>query len=73
MATFSSFSDFYESLDKDQRLALAERADTSVAQLWQLATGRRNAGAALMSRLMSADNRITAAMLRPDLFGAAAA
>jgi len=72
MTTKNTFRNFYEALTSDERMDLAERADTSVAYLSQIAHGHRKAGASFSARLKSADNRITDAMLRPDLYGAAA-
>lgn len=72
MTTNNTFRNFYDALSKDEREALADRADTSVAYLSQIAYEHRKAGASVSARLKSADNRITDAMLRPDLYGTAA-
>lgn len=63
------FSDLYNQMDAEQKRDLANRAGTSVPVLGHLAKGRRKAGASLGARLKRADNRITDAMLRPDLYG----
>lgn len=63
------FKAFYDSLDKSERISLAQRARTSVAYLYQIAEGHRKAGASAAARLKAADNRITDSMLRPDLYG----
>lgn len=62
------FQSFYTSLSKDEKKALADRAETSVAYLYQLAQGYRKPGIDVMTRLKAADNRITDTMLRPDLY-----
>ena len=72
MTTKNTFKRFYESLDAAELSDLATRAETSVPYLSQIAHGHRKAGASVCARLKSADNRITDAMLRPDLYGAAA-
>ena len=69
MKTQNRFKTFYDSLSKEEREALATKAGTSVAYLWQLADGRRKAGMSASVRLKAADYRITDAMLRPDLYG----
>ena len=59
-----TFTDFYYSLTIEERESLAARAHTHPGYLWQIATGRRKAGAALIERLMAADDRITFPMMR---------
>ena len=61
-----NFSDFYNSLSLDEIRALAKKADTHPGYLWQIATGRRKAGAGLIERLMAADSRTTFQMMRNE-------
>lgn len=58
------FCNLWESLSPEEKLRLAESADTCVAYLSQVAHGHRRAGASLIERLMAADNRITFQMMR---------
>jgi hypothetical protein len=57
-----------------ERLAVAEKAETTVAYLWQIAGSHREAGAKLARRIATAtekitpDRVVTAADLRPDIF-----
>ena len=62
-----NFADYYRGLSPEEKIALAKKADTSVAQLSHLACGRRKTGG-LGARLRAADSNITDHMLRPDLF-----
>ncbi|MDR5867956.1 helix-turn-helix domain-containing protein [Halomonas koreensis] len=56
--------------DSAEREALAERAGTSVAHLWQLAGGHRRASLELAKRLEDASRGgLTIEGLRPDIFG----
>ncbi len=68
MSRKNTFKTFYRTLDRDEKHALADRAGTSVAYLYQVAHGHRMAGASVSARLKAADGRITDAMLRPDLY-----
>ena len=63
-----TFTDFYNSLTKDERVSLASRSNTSINYLYQISAGIRKPGASLSARLKSADIRITDSMLRPDLY-----
>jgi hypothetical protein len=63
----NSFKHFYESLTSQEKGQLAERAGTHPVYLWQLAKGKRRAGASLIERLMAADNRITFQMMRAPI------
>lgn len=65
------FKDFFSSLSADEKKTLAEKAESSVASLSQIANGHRRAGYSLAARLKRADGRITDEMLRPDIFGPA--
>lgn len=67
------FKDFFESLTPEEQKSLAEKAGTSVEYLNQLCKYGRRAGATLIGRLMSADERITFEMMRPDVFDRAGA
>ena len=60
----STFSSIYNEMTHAQRADLAARVKTHPGYLWQIATGRRKAGADLIARLMKADNRITFDMMR---------
>jgi hypothetical protein len=62
------FKNYWSGLSPAQKISLADKANTSVNHLCQVANGHRNAGANLISRLMQADKKLTPAMLRPDLF-----
>jgi hypothetical protein len=63
-----TFKDFYDSLERHELLNLAARANTSINYLYQISAGVRKPGASVSARLKGADNRITDAMLRPDLY-----
>lgn len=65
------FQTYYNGLSKDEKTDLAEKAETSVDYLYQVATDRRRAGLSLALRLIAADDRISLEMLRPDLVRAA--
>lgn len=67
MTTVTTFRAYYDRLSPAEKVALAERAQTSVNYLSQIATGHRSAGLDIFYRLNQADERITLAMLRPDL------
>lgn len=57
-----------------ERQAMASRADTSVAYLWQLAGGHRKASLEMAKRLQDASGgQLTIQGLRPDIFGSVAA
>lgn len=64
---------------ESERDAVAEKAGTTVAYLWQIAGSHREAGAKLARRISSAteivtpDRVVTAADLRPDIFGSVTA
>jgi DNA-binding transcriptional regulator YdaS (Cro superfamily) len=72
MKTNNTLQSFLDSLSPEELMHLADRAGTSKAYLYQLATGRRRAGMNISARLKAADGRITDAMLRPDLYQPAA-
>ncbi len=59
-----TFKELWQGLDAAAKAELADRASTSVAYLSQVANGHRNAGAGLIERLLSADSRISFAMMR---------
>lgn len=71
MNTPTSFKHFYDGLTPKERGDLADRAGTHPVYLWQLAKGKRRAGASLIERLMAADNRITFQMMRTPIDDAA--
>lgn len=63
---------YINSLSQDELQNFAERADTSVAYIKQLATGHRKAGAKSIFNLISASGGIlTPESLRPDFNSAA--
>lgn len=62
-----TFAVFYEKLTVNQREDLAKAANTSSAYLYQVATGRRNAGLKTIKNLIRADSRIDAAMFGLDI------
>lgn len=62
--------DWLGQTNNQEREALAERAGTSVAHLWQLAGGHRKASLELAKRLEDASRgALTIEGLRPDIFG----
>lgn len=61
-----TFKELWLELDSQAKANLAARAQTSVPYLSQVAHGHRKAGAALIERLLRADNRITFLMMRPE-------
>lgn len=63
------FGDYWKSLNKREKEALAEASETSYGYLSQIANGICKAGAEVMAGLKKADPNITDAMLRPDLYG----
>lgn len=63
----NSFKQFYDSLTSQEKSQLADRAGTHPVYLWQVAKGKRRAGAGLIERLMAADNRITFQMMRAPI------
>ena len=48
------FTNYWNSLDKSEKEALANALDTSPAYLYQIASGRRNAGAKIIMGIESA-------------------
>ncbi|MDY7116571.1 YdaS family helix-turn-helix protein [Halomonas sp. SSL-5] len=61
--------DWLGQTNNDERQALADRAGTSVAHLWQLAGGHRKASLELAKRLEDASKgALTIEGLRPDIF-----
>lgn len=55
---------------QDQREMVAEKAETTVAYLWQLSGGHRKASLEMAKRLQVAtDGALTIEGLRPDIFG----
>lgn len=69
----NTFQAHFDSLDTAQKEHLAQQAGTSVAYLYQIATGRRSAGAGLIDRLMNAGRKDIVVMLRPNWFDEEAA
>lgn len=53
-----------------EREAIAKRARTTVAYLYQIAGGHKRPGVALVDRLCLADPRLSKRHLRPDWFAA---
>jgi|GEM_PF-3312778 len=64
-----TFPEYWRSLSATQKDELAKKADSSVNTLAQLAGGNRRAGISLLNRLVRADENITPAMVRPDIYG----
>jgi len=60
----TAFKDFFDGLSAAEKQRLADRAETSIAYLYQISNGHRRAGADLIGRLMAADKRITFKMVR---------
>jgi len=61
--------DWLGQTNNEERQALADRARTSVAHLWQLAGGHRKASLELAKRLEDASRgALTIEGLRPDIF-----
>ena len=56
------FQSFWIDLEPPEKLELAERADTSVSYLSQIANGHRNAGVDTIRKLTAADERISLSM-----------
>ena len=63
----ANFKSLWTSLSRAQKQRLAKDAITSVNYLSQVAHSHRRAGISLISRLVSADDRINAECLRPEL------
>lgn len=62
----TNFRELWSSLSPDEKRSLAEKADTSVAYLSQVAHGHRRAGYKTIASLTGADERISLAMFFPD-------
>lgn len=55
---------------QEQRETVAEKAETTVAYLWQLSGGHRKASLEMAKRLQVAtEGALTIEGLRPDIFG----
>ena len=54
----NTFQDYWNSLQRDQQANLAKLAKTSTGYLYQISSGRRNAGWKTIQKLISADNNI---------------
>ena len=64
----STFHTYFKSLSKSEREGLAERVETSVAYLWQIAYEQRRCKESLAIELEKASGRaITVEDLRPDV------
>lgn len=68
MENANTFKEHWTGLSAEEKRELARAAQTSVAYLSQLANGHRRAGIEIIANLQRVDSRITADMLRPDLF-----
>ena len=64
----TAFGKYYGSLEYGQAAELARQAGVAQKYLWALASGTRQVGIDVASRLMAADDKITMGMLRPDHF-----
>lgn len=61
------YTDYYASLSAAEKRELAERLDTSVAYLSQLASGHRRAGASILLRIEAAtDGQVSPQEMRSD-------
>jgi hypothetical protein len=60
-------------LSAEEKRSLAAAAQTEYIYLFQLAAGARTPSPKLARRLVEADNRLTLAELRPDIWGQAEA
>jgi len=68
-----NLQNYIDSLSPEQLQQFADRADTSVAYIKQLATGHRKAGAKSIFNLIEASEGVlTAQSLRPDFNKSAA-
>ena len=57
-----------QTMSGEEREELARKAETTVAYLYQIAGGHRQAGSNLAKRLVAADQRLCLHKLRPDLW-----
>ena len=63
-----AFHTYLKALTKDQRVELAEKVDTTVAYLWQIAYGQRRCREGLAIEIEKATSRaVRLEMLRPDI------
>lgn len=61
---------FLNSVDQVERERIAEACETTVDYFWQIAGKHRKPGALLARKIeLHTDGRVTAAELRPDIFG----
>ena len=64
-----NFRDYWRSIDKPARSRVADRAETSVEYLIQIAGGHSRPSAAMCVRLeIATGGKVTREELRPDLF-----
>jgi len=62
---------YLKNLTREEKVSLAEKANTSVAYLSQLANGHRKAGLKTVIALENAsDGALTREAIRPDLYAA---
>ncbi len=58
----NTFTEYYSVLDTDQKQRLADKAETSPAYLYQIASGHRDAGWKTIQKLLRADSKIKISM-----------
>ena len=64
------FNCYYTSLNKQQKLELAEKLNSSVMYLCHIAKGRRKAGVKIITGILKAtDGVVTPEVMRPDIYG----
>jgi hypothetical protein len=56
-------------LTHEEKVALAEKAETTYIYLFQMAAGARSPSPKLARKLAAADSRLKLADLRPDIWG----
>jgi len=67
---YKDFNDYwYNALTRHERGLLARLSGMTYGHLMRLARGGRMAGPKTVARLQKVDRRITARLLRPDLYG----
>ena len=66
--SYSSFTEYWDSLDAEGRTTLAKRSGLSKNHLWQVARGYRRAGVETMAKLQKVNRNLTARVMRPDLY-----
>lgn len=66
------FKNYFNTLTPDQRKDLANKVDTTVGYLKQIAWAKKKPGAVMCNKLEQAtDGKVTRESLRPDIFSKA--